>query len=127
MPPMKHILIVDDDKDICLLLERFLKKKSFSVSATHSGASAIDYLKNNATDLVLLDFKLPDYTGIDVLQKIKIVNPEIQVIIITGYSDMRVAIDALKKGAFDYVVKPLYPDEISVSYTHLTLPTTPYV
>lgn len=112
MPNTKHILIVDDDKDICLLLERYLKKKSFSVSATHSGASAIDYLKENPVDLVLLDFKLPDYTGIDVLQKIKILNQEIQVIIITGYSDMSIAIDALKKGAFDYVAKPLYPDEI---------------
>ncbi|NJN25930.1 MAG: sigma-54-dependent Fis family transcriptional regulator [Cyclobacteriaceae bacterium] len=109
---MKSILIVDDDKDICLLLERYLTKKTFDVATVHTGAGAIAHLKDHHVDLVLLDFKLPDYTGIDVLQKIKIVNPGTQVIIITGYSDMRVAIESLKKGAFDYVAKPLYPDEI---------------
>jgi two-component system response regulator HydG len=109
---MKSILIVDDDKDICLLLSKFLAKKSFTVSSSHSGASAMQWIRNNPVDLVLLDFKLPDYTGIEILEKIKIGSPDTQVIIITGYSDVRRAIDSLKKGAFDYVSKPLYPDEI---------------
>jgi two-component system response regulator HydG len=112
MKPTNTILIVDDDQDICKLLKRFLEKKSFAVHTEHNGKSGVSWLKDHEADLVLLDFKLPDYTGIEVLQKIKVINKDLPVVIITGYSDMRVAIDALKKGAHDYVTKPLHPDEI---------------
>jgi two-component system, NtrC family, response regulator HydG len=107
-----NILIVDDDPDICSLLQRFLEKKEFKAHYEHDGRSATDWLKTNSADLVLLDFKLPDYTGIEVLQKIKVLQKNVPVIMITGYSDMRIAIEALKKGAHDYVTKPLHPDEI---------------
>ncbi|MFY0598882.1 MAG: sigma-54-dependent Fis family transcriptional regulator [Cyclobacteriaceae bacterium] len=109
---MKKILIVDDEQDICLLLKKFFTKKGFKTEAVTNGESAISYLKEHETDLVICDFKLPDYSGLEILQKVKIINPKIQVIIITGYSDVKVAVDALKKGAYDYVTKPLYPDEI---------------
>jgi len=109
---MQSILTIDDDRDICKLLDKFFKKKGFETNSRYNGFEAIEYLKNNPVDLVLCDFKLPDYNGIDILQKIKIIKPETQVIIITGYSDVKVAVDALKKGAYDYVTKPLYPDEI---------------
>jgi len=109
---MEKILIIDDDQDICTLLEKFLSKKGYEAHTATSGKDAVNWLKKNSTDLVICDFKLPDYSGVEILQKIKIINPKTQVIIITGYSDVRVAVDALKKGAFDYVTKPLYPDEI---------------
>ncbi len=111
---MKKILIIDDDRDTCRLLDRFLSKKGFETSVEYVGKSAIKSLKKEHFDLVLLDFKLPDYNGIEILQKIKIINPKIQVIIITGYSDVRVAVEAVKKGAYEYVTKPLFPDEILV-------------
>ncbi len=109
---MDKILIVDDDKDICVLLKKFLSKKGYEAHTADTGKEAVAWLKEHPCDLVLCDFKLPDYTGLDILQKIKIINSKIQVIIITGYSDVRVAVDSLKKGAYDYVTKPLYPDEI---------------
>jgi two-component system response regulator HydG len=109
---MPHILIIDDDPDICLLLDNYFSKKGFDVQTASNGNSAIEILKKSSVEVVLCDFKLPDYTGIEILQKIKIINPLTQVIIITGYSDVRVAVEALKKGAFEYVTKPLYPDEI---------------
>ncbi|WP_422359957.1 sigma-54-dependent transcriptional regulator [Reichenbachiella sp.] len=112
---MKKILIVDDEPDICLLLKKYFKKKGYEVYSQPNGEEAIKWLKTNEVDLVICDFKLPDYTGLEILQKIKIINSDIQVIIITGYSDVRVAVDALKKGAYDYVTKPLYPDEILVT------------
>lgn len=112
---MKKILIVDDEPDICLLLKKYFKKKGFDAESQPTGEAAIKWLKSNAADLVICDFKLPDYTGLEILQKIKIINAGIQVIIITGYSDVRIAVDALKKGAYDYVTKPLYPDEILVT------------
>jgi two-component system response regulator HydG len=109
---MERILIIDDDQDICLLLKKYLQKKGFETFVAENGKQGESWLKKNKADLVLCDFKLPDYTGLEMLEKIKIINPLIQVVIITGYSDVRIAVEALKKGAFEYVTKPLYPDEI---------------
>ena len=109
---MERILIIDDDPDICLLLKKYLSKKGFETFIAETGKSGEKWLSENEADLVLCDFKLPDYTGLEMLQKIKILNSRTQVIIITGYSDVRIAVEALKKGAFEYVTKPLYPDEI---------------
>ena len=66
-------------------------------------------------DLVLCDFRLPDAEGMDVLQKIKVMKPETAVIIITGYSDVKVAINCIRQGAVDYVTKPIHPEEILIS------------
>ena len=71
--------------------------------------------KKNEINLVLCDFKLPDYNGLEMIEKIKIIKPLVPIILITGYSDVRTAVEALKKGAFEYVTKPLYPDEILVA------------
>ncbi|UXP32535.1 sigma-54 dependent transcriptional regulator [Reichenbachiella agarivorans] len=109
---MEKILVVDDEQDICTLLKRYFSKKGYEVETVTNGELALSFLKKNPVDLVICDFKLPDYSGLEILQKIKIINPKTQVIIITGYSDVRIAVEALKKGAFDYVTKPLYPDEI---------------
>lgn len=114
---MQNILIIDDDQDICLLLQKFLTKKRFNAQTAYTGKEGIDWLKKNEAQVILCDFKLPDYSGLEILQKIKIIQPTAQVIIITGYSDVRVAVDALKKGAFEYVTKPLYPDEILMTIT----------
>ena len=109
---MKSILVVDDDADIRALLERFLTKKNYLCETVSSGADAISYLKEKSVDLVICDFKLPDSNGLEILQKIKVLNAQTEVVIITGFSDVRIAVDALKKGAADYVTKPLYPDEL---------------
>ena len=109
---MDKVLIVDDDKDICLLLEKFLKKKNFDTAVAHKGMDAIEMVRKAKFDLVLCDFKLPDADGLEVLQKIKILSPGTIVIIITGYSDVKMAVQTVKHGAHDYVTKPLYPDEI---------------
>lgn len=109
---MSKILIVDDEADICLLLKKFFTKNGFEAHTASNGEEAIQFLKTKHADLVICDFKLPDYNGLEILQKIKIINSGIQVIMITGYSDVRIAVDALKKGAYDYVTKPLYPEEI---------------
>lgn len=109
---MEHLLIIDDDEDICLLLKKYFTKKGYTVDTATTGEEGIAQLRKKPTDLVLCDFKLPDYSGLEMLQKIKIISAQTQVIIITGYSDVKIAVDALRRGAFDYVTKPLYPDEI---------------
>ena len=66
---MEKILIIDDDQDICLLLQKYLSKKGYEAFVVNSGKEAEDWLKTNQVDLVLCDFKLPDYSGLEILQK----------------------------------------------------------
>lgn len=109
---MHNILIVDDDKDICTLITSFLGKKGYAVSASYNGEEALAFLKKQEFDLVLCDYRLPDTNGAEMIQRIKVIQPGAAIVIITGYSDVKTAIETFKHGASDYVVKPLYPDEI---------------
>jgi two-component system response regulator HydG len=112
---MYSILVIDDDKDICLVLTNFLTKNSYSVSTAHSGEEGLRSLRSANFDLVLCDYRLPDVTGVELLQKIKILDPAVAVVIITGYSDVKTAVETFRYGASDYVTKPLYPDELLVT------------
>jgi two-component system response regulator HydG len=109
---MQKILVIDDDKDMCLLLNRFLTRHSYQVTTVGSGKAAIDWMKKDQPELVLCDFRLEDMTGAELLSKIKEMHPGAPVIIITGYSDVKDAVEVMKNGAYDYVTKPLFPDEI---------------
>ncbi len=109
---MSKVLIVDDDQDIRLLLDKFLAKNGFETATASTGDEALDATKKEAYNLILCDFKLPDTTGIELIPRIKITNPKAAIIVITGYSDVKIAVKAIKLGAYDYVTKPLYPDEI---------------
>jgi two-component system response regulator HydG len=112
---MQSILIIDDDKDICTLVSNFLSKKGFEVATSYNGEEAIANLKKKDFDLVLCDYRLPDTNGVEMIQRIKLIQPGAAIIIITGYSDVKTAIETFKHGASDYVVKPLYPDEILIT------------
>ncbi|HEU5291209.1 MAG TPA: sigma-54 dependent transcriptional regulator [Cyclobacteriaceae bacterium] len=112
---MSNILVIDDDKDICLVLSRFLTKNDYTVDVAYTGEEGLKYLRSTEYDLILCDYKLPDLTGIEMLQKIKILNAAVAVIIITGYSDVKTAVETFRYGASDYVTKPLYPDELLVT------------
>lgn len=109
---MKKILIVDDEVNIGLLLSKFLTRNSFDVTSATSGSSAMEYLAKDSYDLVLCDYRLEDTDGKEMLVKIKDSYPKTGVIIITGYSDIKLAVELIKLGAYDYITKPLYPDEI---------------
>ena len=109
---MKRILIIDDDMDMCNLLSRFLQKKGFETEASHTGNKGIARFKESVFDAVLCDYRLGDKEGREVLKEIKLINPYAVVIIITGYSDIKTAVDVIKAGAFDYITKPLIPEEV---------------
>lgn len=111
----KRILIVDDEINIGLLLSTFLTKNGFEVSSTTSGSAALTVLSEQTFDLVLCDYRLDDTDGKEILIKIKENYPDTSVIIITGYSDIRLAVELIKLGAYDYIAKPLYPDEILIT------------
>jgi len=109
---MKKILIIDDEVNVALLLSKFLTRNGFDVSTASSGNSGMEILKTEGFDLVLCDFRLEDTDGREMLKKIKTQYPKTGVIIITGYSDIKMAVELIKMGAYDYITKPLYPDEI---------------
>ncbi len=109
---MKKILIIDDEVNVASLLSKFLTRNGFDVSTASSGNSGMELLKNEEFDLVLCDFRLEDTDGREMLRKIKTQYPKTGVIIITGYSDIKMAVELIKMGAYDYISKPLYPDEI---------------
>jgi two-component system, NtrC family, response regulator HydG len=107
-----HILVVDDDQDICNLLSRYLTKNGYTVAITGRGSTAKELLVNQCFDLVLCDHRLPDTDGLQMVQHIRASSPRTQIIIITGYSDVRLAVELMRRGAFDYIAKPLYPEEL---------------
>jgi two-component system response regulator HydG len=109
---MSNILVIDDDTDICMLLNRYLSKNGFNVTTAHTGKAALESIVNQAPDIVLCDFRLDDMNGGELLERIKQLHANIPVIIMTGYSDVRTAVNIMKSGAFDYVTKPLLPEEI---------------
>lgn len=110
--PMKNILIIDDEVNVATLLSKFLTRNGFEVSTASSGSAAFEHLKHNTYNLVLCDFRLEDTDGREILKKIRSEYPQTGVIIITGYSDIKMAVELIKMGAYDYITKPLYPDEI---------------
>ena len=109
---MQKILVIDDDRDMCLLLKRFLSKHGFEVEEANTAKRATEMLDATEYDLVLCDFRLDNTDGKTMLVKIKEKYPYMPVIIITGYSDIKIAVEVMKLGAFDYITKPLFPDEI---------------
>lgn len=109
---MKKILVIDDEIDICMLLKRFLTKKEFLVETAQSGRKGLQLLEDFEPDLVMTDFRLGDSTGTDLLVSIKSKTPHVPVLIITGYSDIKDAVSVMKLGAYDYITKPLFPEEI---------------
>jgi len=112
---MTKILVIDDDRDMCLLLKKFLEKNNYEVIDFTSGKKALSWYDENMPDIVLCDLRLEDLSGMEILQKMKATNPALPFLIITGYSDVRSAVEIMRHGAYDYITKPLFPDEILVT------------
>ncbi|MCP4127137.1 MAG: sigma-54-dependent Fis family transcriptional regulator [Gammaproteobacteria bacterium] len=108
------ICIVDDDKSLAGGIACALKK-NYRTTAFFTGASALEAINDKPPDIVLLDMGLPDMSGIEVLKKIKAGFPETEVIMITGFDDVKTAVSAVKAGARDYIVKPLQPDSLKIT------------
>lgn len=109
---MKRILIVDDDITFALMLRTWLSKKGFEVETASSVGAAENSLVSGAYDLVLSDMRLPDRDGTVLLQRIAERGLSLPVIVMTGYADIRNAVQSMKLGARDYVAKPVNPEEL---------------
>ncbi|TDI79169.1 MAG: response regulator [Caldithrix sp.] len=110
----KNILIVDDEeviRDICF---RSLEKKGYHVGLAENGIDALDHIREGIYEIVFTDIKMPMMDGLELLQAIKRDFPHLEVVIMTAFATIESAIDAMKKGAYDFILKPIKPDQIRV-------------
>ena len=107
-----NILIIDDDMDLCSLLARFLSKNGYDTDIAPTGSKGIAKFSEKKFDVVICDYRLGDMRGTDVVSALKKINPHVIILVITGYSDIKTAVEVIRLGALDYIVKPLIPDEV---------------
>ncbi|MDH5203757.1 MAG: response regulator [Nitrospirota bacterium] len=119
------ILVVDDDPYILESVSSLLNEHDYYVIACENPKFAIDILKEDNIDIVFTDIKMPEMTGIELLDKIHNVNPKIPVVLMTAFAEVDIAVDAIKKGVFDFITKPLkheylvYTVEKAIKYKRL--------
>ena len=112
---LNRILVVDDEELQREMLGGFLRKEGFSVSLADSGETALKLSEDEFFEVALLDLKMPGMDGIELLSRLKEINPEIQVIVITAHGSIETAVEAMRKGAFHYVNKPMDLEELKVN------------
>jgi len=110
----KKILVVDDNKETCDILTEILAEEGYQTFFALSGRLALDTVKKKKPELVLLDIKMPKMDGIEVLKRIKKIDEEVVVVMITGYGALDTAKEAMRLGAYDYITKPFDLDSIKV-------------
>lgn len=109
---IERILVIDDEVLLRNFLAETLRRKNYDVQTAESGEAGIAKFKEQGFDLVITDMKMPDMTGIDVLKTIKALSPQTVVIVITAYGSVENAVEAMRLGAFNYLIKPFTPDTI---------------
>lgn len=111
-PYLGHVLIIDDEENMCKILAKLLKLEGFRTDFFTNPLDAIENLNNINPDVIVTDIKMPQMTGLKLLEKIKEINPSIIVIMMTAYGTIETAIEAIRLGAFHYITKPFNTDEL---------------
>ncbi|MEW6739513.1 MAG: sigma-54 dependent transcriptional regulator [Nitrospirota bacterium] len=111
---MSKILVVDDQRTVCYSLQRFLQSEGYNVHTATSGEDALSVLNDVNPDLVIMDVRMPEMDGLEVLKRIKESHPKVQVIMMTAFSTTEKAIEAIRLGAYDYLAKPFDNDELLI-------------
>lgn len=109
---MRRLLIVDDDNALRRTLARSMESRNFDVTVAESVADAMMQIANTPPDYAILDLKLEDGHGLEVVEKLRSVRPDCRIVILTGFGNIATAVAAVKAGALDYLPKPANPDEI---------------
>jgi len=120
MKTKQTIMVVDDDSAHRLMLKKLLGGWGYDVAEADDGVAAIEDVRRQLFDLILMDIRMLNISGIEALEQIKMINPAIPVIIMTAYASVETAVSALKKGAYDYLTKPLDFDELKITIERAT-------
>ena len=108
------ILVIDDEESMRDSCSQLLEKDGFLTGTAEDGSVGLEKIKEAKPDLVLIDLKMPGISGMEVLEKIKEIDPNIIPVVITGYSTVESAVEAMKKGAYDFLPKPFTPEELRI-------------
>jgi two-component system, NtrC family, response regulator len=109
---MDTILVVDDEKNYLLVMETLLTGAGYEVLTIDSGEEALEQVRRNDLDLIITDMKMPRMSGIELMEQLKKVYPDLPIIMMTAYGTVEKAVEAMKKGAFDYILKPFKNEEL---------------
>jgi DNA-binding NtrC family response regulator len=107
-----NILVVDDERNILRIVATTLKAERYEVATAQSAEEAAERFAGDAFDLVITDLKLPGMSGLDLLERVRAERPDVPVLMITAFGTIETAVDAMKRGAFNYLTKPVNPDEL---------------
>lgn len=110
----QRILVIDDDELVTTSLKRALNQSGYQVEVALSGKAGLKEIEDSEPDMVLLDIFLGDYNGLEVLKKIQSINPDLPVVMITGFADVQTAVNAIKMGAIDFILKPINLDQLEL-------------
>lgn len=111
----EQILIVDDEEVICNILERRLTKEGYLCATAHNGKEALSRFYKDSFSLIISDIKMPEMNGIELLQKVKAIDPKMKMIVVTAYPEIDLAVNAMRLGAYDFIIKPADLDLIVMS------------
>src|SRR5512139_226612 len=103
---MDRILVVDDDKDLRGIVREVLKEEGFAISEAEDGIGAVKLFKKSPPDAVLLDLNMPYMNGVDAMHELRKIGPDVPIIILTAYGDIPTAVDAMRQGVYDFMIKP---------------------
>lgn len=109
---MANILIIDDDLEIRKTLTELLNLHGFKTFNAGNGREGLDSFKKTKIDAILLDIRMPEMDGMETMQRIRMINPDVPVIFVTAYGDIPTAVEAVKSGAYDFIVKPVKIDRL---------------
>ncbi|MFZ1956072.1 MAG: response regulator [Desulfobacterales bacterium] len=114
-----RILVIDDEPVICDGCRMILSEKGYHVDSCPTGSTGLRSIETDPYDVILLDMKLPDIDGMEILRHLRAKRPAVNVIVMTGYSTVSNAVEAMKLGAFDYLAKPFDDEQISLAVKRL--------
>lgn len=114
------VLIVDDEKNVVNLLDKMLKKLGYNTYCAFNGKEALDIIDRNQIDIVISDIRMPEIDGMNLLKKVKEIDPTIEVILMTAFATLETAIEALRIGARDYIIKPFNLEDITIAIDKIT-------
>ena len=118
--PLNRILVADDEESMRWVLSKALKRKGFTVDLAHDGRQALELIKDNCYDLAIFDIKMPGINGLDLLDKVRELKSDLLIVIMTAEASMKNAVEAMKRGAYDYITKPFDLDVIDAIIEKVT-------
>jgi two-component system NtrC family response regulator len=112
--PIQHILVVDDEKSICRLAQKELASPKREITTAGTAQKALNSVQQQPVDVIVLDIRLPDANGLELMAELREAVPGVEVVLITGYGDIATAVEAMKMGAYDYITKPFNLDRLEL-------------